>query len=131
AIRQAAILRQNELEKRTAQMFAVHQKVSEAIRSRKTFAEVRSLIEHSNVVLTLPNAKQQQTMEAAAAVGGGQGALSNGLGVSYRHQGNLDMYTSGNMKQRDKNRHHPEVREATNKFWAQLPKTSVGNLNKT
>lgn len=126
-IKLAARQRQNEIDKRSAKMFAVHQRVSEAVRSRKTYAEIRNLIGNSNVVVELPNERQKKMQEATV----GKDAAALTLNVSYRQQGNLDMYSSDNMKIREKNRHHPEVRAAIEKFWGALPKTPLGNVNKS
>ncbi|CUG86896.1 Ca2+-binding protein, putative [Bodo saltans] len=126
AIKMAARKRQNDIDKRSADMFAVHQKVTEAIRSRKTYGEIRTLIQQSNVVLNLPNERQIKIDEAVS----GKEAVAKLLNVSYRQQGNLDMYSSDNVKLREKNRHDPAVKAATDRFWSLVPKTATGNVNK-
>lgn len=125
-IRAAAKQRQRAMEKKMDHLFAVNQRVSEALRSRKTYAEVRDLIRRSKVVLEV---KKDGAPSSAAPAATLQPPATQ-INSSYRDQGNLDMYTSENMKAREQNKYHPEVKAAIESFWESLPKTQLGNVNK-
>jgi Ca2+-binding EF-hand superfamily protein len=112
-IRRQAQQRQSDVQRRLEKAFAVEHKVTEALRARKTYSDVRRIVTHSNIVTSLP-----------------QGTNMADLKVSYREQGNLDMYTNENLKKRDSNRHHPEVIGALDEFWNVLPKLPSGKINK-
>jgi Ca2+-binding EF-hand superfamily protein len=133
-LRMAAKSRQNEIQKRTEKLFVVQQQITEAIRGRKSADEVRSLIERSNVILRLPKgAVRPRSPSVAGPEAPDEEAPHPVLKktISYRQQGNIEMYTNSNMKQREQNRHHPLVVEALDNFWEVLPKTMFGNINKS
>ena len=49
--------------------------------------------------------------------------------VSYRKQGNPDMYSTHNLQLRQSNRHCPQVEDALGALWSCLPKTASGHIN--
>lgn len=112
-IKSAARARQSDIERRLEKTFAVEHRLSEALRARRTYTDVKRVIAQSNIVTTVPK----------------EGAED--LKVSYREQGNLEMYTPDKMKEREKNRHHPDVVGALDEFWNILPKLPNGKINKS
>jgi Ca2+-binding EF-hand superfamily protein len=111
-IKRAAMSRQCDVQRRMEKTFAVEQKVSEAVRSRKGAGDVQRMIAHSRVVTTVQKGDEQ-------------------MQVSYRDQGNVEMYSSKNMRVREGLRHHPDIMGALDEFWNILPKTPTGRINKS
>ena len=123
-IRSAAKARQADQIRRAEKNFQITQKVDEAMRARKTYSEIRDLVRRSGAVCKV---HKKVTIEGAVC----DDDEERDINLSYRNQANLDMYTSVNMKQREENKHHPEVVKAIQDFWDSLPKTTNGNINKS
>lgn len=113
-IRQAAKARQAELQRRLEKNYAIHNRVDEAIRGCKAYEKIRNMIQNSSVVLELPKNDPD----------------SEKISLSYRQQGNIDMYSSENMKLRESNKQDEGVKGITIEFWNALPKTTNSNINK-
>ena len=79
-IKKQARQRQSDVQQRLEKTFALEHRVTEAIRGRRTFSDVRRIVAHSNIVTSVA------------------GEEAGGLKVSYREQGNLEMYTNANLK---------------------------------
>jgi Ca2+-binding EF-hand superfamily protein len=112
-IRRQAQQRQRDVESRLEKVFDVEHRVAEAVRGRKSYSDVRRIVAKSNIVTSVDREH------------------ANDLRVSYREQGNLEMYTADNMKLRDGNKHHPEIVGALDSFWNVLPKLPNGKINKS
>ena len=131
-LKKAANARKNDVERRLKKMILAADGIQAAVRGRQRYSDVRKIIAHSGVVTTIK--QKVPPASATKAAGGGNDKLGGAqavapLNVSYRHQGNLELYSSLNIRKRDENRRHPDVVTAIDAIWEALPK-APGGLNR-
>lgn len=136
-IRSAAKNRSAQMTKRMERNFQCNARVDEAIRARKTYAQVRNVIQKSGAVVRVHKRRVTRFGPDGEVLAVEQSVIAEAeeedadINMSYRNQANLELYSSENMRMRESNKYNEAVVKAIDDFWASLPKTLHANINKS